>query len=130
MDPLAILKEFCLNGQLDLIEIEDDRVKFGDKYSFPKQQPTAFKSKEGQGDHYGLEAVAFFIKQIVANPAMGPYVAAVQRNKIPAIDFKDREVGSLCVWYKTDSANKDSQQQHQPLAGGQWQSTPLQVVHA
>jgi hypothetical protein len=45
MDPLAILKEFCVNGQLDQVVIEEDRIKFGDKYSFPKQSPTAFKSK-------------------------------------------------------------------------------------
>jgi hypothetical protein len=45
MDPLAILKEFCVGGQLDQVEIEEDRIKFGDKYSFPKQSPTAFRAK-------------------------------------------------------------------------------------
>lgn len=45
MDPLAILKEFCVGGQLDQVVIEEDRIKFGDKYSFPKQSPTAFRAK-------------------------------------------------------------------------------------
>eukprot|EP00882_Tetradesmus_deserticola_P026515 GHRQ01029263.1.p3 GENE.GHRQ01029263.1~~GHRQ01029263.1.p3 ORF type:complete len:107 (+),score=48.10 GHRQ01029263.1:437-757(+) len=101
MDPLAILKEFCVNGQLDQVEIQEDRIKFGDKYSFPKQSPTAFKAKDGTGDFYSLESVTFFIKNITAGGAatgqnMGAYVAAAVRSRAQQIILQDRQVGVLC----------------------------------
>ncbi|KAF8059437.1 CDC73 [Scenedesmus sp. PABB004] len=91
MDPLAILKEYCLAGQLDQVSLEGDRVRFSDKYSFPKAAPTAFRAKDGAGDHYSLAAVAFFIKAITSNNNMGQYVAAAIRSKTGQIDLKDRE---------------------------------------
>lgn len=96
MDCLAILKEFCLSGQLGDVSIAGDRVMFADKYSFPKQSPTAFKARDGAGDFYSLEAVTFFIKSIVANPNnMGAYVAAAVRSKVHQIELRDREVGPV-----------------------------------
>lgn len=92
MDPLAILKEFCVGGQLDQVVIEEDRIKFGDKYSFPKQSPTAFRAKDGSGEPYSLESVTFFIKSITAGGAnMGAYVAAAVRARTAQIILQDRQ---------------------------------------
>lgn len=111
MDCLAILKEFCLTGQLGDVNIQGDRVLFADKYSFPKQSPTAFKARDGTGDYYSLEAVTFFIKTIVANPSnMGAYVAAAVRTKVHQIELRDREVRSSAC-YPTAWQDRGSQQQ-------------------
>eukprot|EP00775_Hariotina_reticulata_P004479 gene4479-4733_t len=91
MDPLAILKDFCLTGQLEYVIIDGERVKFADKYSFPKQTPTAFRAKDGTGDFYSLEAVSFFIKTISADANMGPYVQKAVSTKTEQIEVKDRQ---------------------------------------
>lgn len=94
MDPLAILKDFCKSGQLDHVILDGERVKFADKYSFPKQTPTAFRAKDGTGDFYSLEAVSFFIKTIIADANMGNYVLKAVSTKAEQIEVRDRQVGA------------------------------------
>ena len=36
MDPLALLRESCIAGTLGSISETDDRIQFGNRYSFPK----------------------------------------------------------------------------------------------
>lgn len=62
MDPLLLLRDFCINKQLDKIEVKNDRIKFGEKFTFLKSMPTAYKSQLGKGDFYSVETILYFLK--------------------------------------------------------------------
>lgn len=60
MDPLSLLREFCMKDKLDKVSMSGGRIDFGDEYSFDEKMATAFKSQ--RGTLYSLKAVVFFIK--------------------------------------------------------------------
>ncbi|CAL8463246.1 g2780 [Coccomyxa elongata] len=64
MDPLTVLRDFVIHKRLDNITESEDgkRIHFGDRYSFPKDVATAYKSQMGKGDFYPLNALVFFMK--------------------------------------------------------------------
>jgi hypothetical protein len=46
MDPLTLFKQYNLNGQLDKIRVDGDRVLFGNEYVFPIKGFTAFRHEK------------------------------------------------------------------------------------
>jgi len=60
MDPLQLLREYTMREELSQVSQVEDQIDFGDRYTFPAQSVTGYKSKQGRGDHYTLETVLFF----------------------------------------------------------------------
>lgn len=90
MDPLSLLREHNVNKQLDRVETKQDRVYFGDRYSFPLTSFTAFK-KTG-GDYYTLDVLLF----LLTNRSLphSDYLKATQNAKIAPVSLADRKVGA------------------------------------
>jgi len=87
MDPLQLLREFACSGRLEEVSLEAEDVKFGSSYSFPRSTLVSYKQNKGRGDHYPLEAVVYFIRNVdqavkeyavYRKNASGARVAAVQ----------------------------------------------------
>lgn len=86
MDPLSLLREFCMKDKLDKVSMSRGRVEFGDEYSFDEKMATAFKSQ--RGTLYSLKAVVFFIK----NAMIGTYyqtALAAEIETIARVDVKE-----------------------------------------
>lgn len=95
MDPLSLLREFCISRQLDKVDINNDRVLFGDKYTFMRTMPTTYKSQLGKSDFYTLETVLFFIKSFhggKAPPTFPEYMAQARSKGLPYVSRIDMKV--------------------------------------
>lgn len=89
MDPLSLLRDFCVKGKLDKVKKSGGRIEFGDEYSFDEKMPTAFKSQ--RGPMYTLQAIYSFI----ANPERDMYphylqwAMTEQVDKVARVDVKE-----------------------------------------
>jgi Paf1 complex subunit CDC73 N-terminal len=92
MDPLTLLRDYNIKGQLESVVTRGDRIEFGDSFSFPKSFHTAYKSRKG--DFYDLETVLFFLQSLKQGQKLGAYIKAAQAQKIKPVAFVDRQVGS------------------------------------
>ena len=93
MDPLTVLRQYVMDGQLGNVVTAGDRINFGDKYSFPRNSYTAFR--QAGGDFYQLEALLLFAEVILRDKGnMGEYVqrARAGDNKIQVVNVVDRQV--------------------------------------
>jgi hypothetical protein len=100
MDPLAILKDFTVSGQVEQVAVDSGggRVLFADKYSFPADTPTAFRSSR-TGELYSLMSVATFIKTMRAG-GMSAYMQVVGtlgkgQQGMATIEVADRRVSEF-----------------------------------
>eukprot|EP00873_Tetraselmis_striata_P038014 jgi/Tetstr1/458278/TSEL_044764.t1 len=62
MDPLKLLREYTMRGELSQVTQVEDQIDFGDRYTFPASSLTGYKSLKGDGEHYTLQTVLFFLK--------------------------------------------------------------------
>jgi Paf1 complex subunit CDC73 N-terminal len=95
MDPLSLLREFYISSQLDQIEVKNDRIKFGEKFTFLKTLPTAYKSQLGRGEFYTLETLLFFLKYFHGgepNPSFPNYMQVARSSGLPYVSMVDRKV--------------------------------------
>ncbi|GMH36728.1 hypothetical protein BSKO_04601 [Bryopsis sp. KO-2023] len=87
MDPLTLLREFCVAGKLDVVMKSGNRIDFGEDYSFDGKMPTAFKS--AHGSFYDLQSVYFFIKNKDLNYLGYCEIALAQKvEKVAYLDKK------------------------------------------
>jgi hypothetical protein len=95
MDPLSLLRDFCINRQLDQVHVKGDKVYFGDRFTFPKTMATSYKSQMGKADFYGLEGLVFFIKAFHGGskaPSFPDYMQSARSSGVPFVNFVDRKV--------------------------------------
>lgn len=60
MDPLSLLRDFTMRGDLDKIVRINGDFRFGDEYTFPSSLETAYRSTKG--NRYTLETLVHYIK--------------------------------------------------------------------
>jgi parafibromin len=60
MDPLTLLRDFTMRGELDKIVRLNTDFRFGDEYTFPCSLETAYRSTKG--NRYTLETLVHYIK--------------------------------------------------------------------
>jgi hypothetical protein len=97
MDPLTVLRQYVMDGQLGKVETAGDRINFGDKYSFPRNSYTNFR--QFGGGFYQLEALLLFAEVILRDQGkMGEYVqrATAGDKKIQVVAVVDRQVSWYC----------------------------------
>ncbi len=93
MDPLSLLRQYTRGRHLKIIANKDDRITFGEQYSYPKNTLTAFKSS--RGENYTLETVLHFINIHAGNRASAAeYVQSCTKQGIPPVVIQDRKVGA------------------------------------
>ncbi|XP_010532562.1 PREDICTED: protein CDC73 homolog [Tarenaya hassleriana] len=87
MDPLSVLRDFTIRGDLDKIERVGDEYRFGTEYSFPSASETAYRSKSGS--LYTLEALVHYVKN--QHLKHGEYMQSTFKNAVPAVTLPDRK---------------------------------------
>ncbi|AEE76656.1 Protein CDC73 [Arabidopsis thaliana] len=87
MDPLSVLKEFTIRGDIDKIERVGANYRFGSEYSFPCATETAYRSKSGS--LYTLEALVHYVKN--QQLKHGEYMQSTVKNSVPAVTLPDRK---------------------------------------
>ena len=60
MDPLSVLRDYTVRGDLDNVRLIGNDYHFGDDYSFRRNIETVYRSKHG--NLYTLESLVFFVK--------------------------------------------------------------------
>ncbi len=89
MDPLGLLRDFCIRGELKEVTVHEDRVNFGGKYVFPLATYTAFRN--ANKDYYTLEVVLnLVLNRSLTHPE---YLKQANSRKVGAVAFTDRKVG-------------------------------------
>ncbi len=92
MDPLQLLREWTMDGKLNIVKLDASRVDFGDRYSFKRDTLTSYKSEKAKGPFYALDALLTFLRQRTT-----PFPAYVQKAKevgVRTVSYLDRKVGS------------------------------------
>ena len=89
MDPLLLLRDATIGKRLDTVVLDEDRVHFGDRFSFAGKRTTSYKSKQGTADYYELATVVFFAKNI--HLSTGEYFRAAQAARIGPVTAVDRK---------------------------------------
>ena len=51
-----------MREDLEKIVLSDAQVDFGDRYTFPRNAATSYKSQKGKSENYRLDTVLFFLK--------------------------------------------------------------------
>ncbi|KAK6913956.1 Cell division control protein 73, C-terminal [Dillenia turbinata] len=88
MDPLSVLRDFTVRGDLDkIVRTNTDEFRFGNDYTFPCSSETAYRSK--QGNLYTLEALVFFIKNHQIKHT--EYLQNARTHRIPTVTLPDRK---------------------------------------
>ncbi|CAM8993330.1 unnamed protein product [Rhodiola kirilowii] len=87
MDPLSVLRDFTMRGELDEIVRVNDEFRFGSSYAFPCSIETAYRSK--QGTRYTLETLVFFIKN--PNQRQIDYMQSARAHGVPIVTLPDRK---------------------------------------
>lgn len=87
MDPLSVLRDYTIRGELDQVKLVGDVYNFGDDYSFRKNIETAYRSK--QGGFYTLDSLVFFVKNIHMKHT--DYMNAARAAKLQFATFTDRK---------------------------------------
>lgn len=89
MDPLTLLRDFNQKKQVHTITVQNDKVSFADKYHFPINAVTAFKSQNGSGELYSLQCILFYLKNRTLSA--GDYLKTSLREKVPPVNLVDRK---------------------------------------
>ncbi|KAH9298790.1 hypothetical protein KI387_030472, partial [Taxus chinensis] len=88
MDPLTVLRDFIIRGDLDKIMISGDEIRFGDEYHFPSNAETAYRANHGS--LYNLESLVFFVKNCHLKHA--EYVVQVHTHKLQRVSLPERKL--------------------------------------
>lgn len=96
MDPLTVFKDFVQNGQLDQVHVDEGKVRFADKYSFPASAATAFRREGLTSAHYPLAVVVNFFKWHASGTNLVQYIRQYP-NKNDQVALPDRAVSSGVV---------------------------------
>eukprot|EP00884_Botryococcus_braunii_P009495 jgi/Botrbrau1/18547/Bobra.0870s0003.1 len=107
MDPLQLLRNFFVNNQLDKIVTVDDRIKFGDDFSFRKSVPTAYKSQLGKGKFYTIETLLNFLKFFHGGKGAASFSDYLQHSRSKGLEhvlFVDRKDLESFLTGATDSS--------------------------
>lgn len=96
MDPLSLLRQYTRGRHLKHVVKHEDRITFGDQYSYPKNTLTAFKSS--RGENYTLETVLHFITiHSGSRASAAEYVQSCTKHAVPPVVIQDRKVGSSTI---------------------------------
>eukprot|EP01018_Ginkgo_biloba_P020794 Gb_16335 [translate_table: standard] len=87
MDPLSVLRDYTIRGDLDSIRVVGDDFHFGEDYRFPCNIDTAYRSK--QGSLYTLESLVFFVKN--AHLKHTEYMQQARIQKLQNVTYTDRK---------------------------------------
>eukprot|EP00252_Welwitschia_mirabilis_P011474 TRINITY_DN25733_c0_g1_i1.p1 TRINITY_DN25733_c0_g1~~TRINITY_DN25733_c0_g1_i1.p1 ORF type:complete len:435 (-),score=51.96 TRINITY_DN25733_c0_g1_i1:118-1422(-) len=87
MDPLSVLRDYTIKGELDKIQAAGEDFHFGDEYKFPRSIETAYRSK--QGGFYNLECLVFFVKN--SHLKHIDYLQHARVQKIQTVTLPDRK---------------------------------------
>lgn len=88
MDPLSVLRDFTVRGELDKIVRVNDEFRFGSDYTFPCTIETAYRSKQ---DHlYTLETLVHYIRN--HHIKHSEYIQNARTQRIPAVTLPDRKI--------------------------------------
>uniref|UniRef100_A0A0D6R9S5 PHP n=1 Tax=Araucaria cunninghamii TaxID=56994 RepID=A0A0D6R9S5_ARACU len=87
MDPLTVLRDFTIRGDLDKITRVADEFRFGDEYRFPCSAETAYRAK--QGGLYNLESLFFFVKN--QHLKHSEYFQQARALKLQVVTLPDRK---------------------------------------
>lgn len=87
MDPLTVLRDFTIRGELDKIIRVNEEFHFGTDYSFPCSTETGYRSK--QGFLYTLETLVYFVQN--HHVKHSEYIQNAKRLRIPAVTLPDRK---------------------------------------
>ncbi|KAH8938578.1 hypothetical protein BDL97_16G091600 [Sphagnum fallax] len=87
MDPLSVLRDYTVRGDLENVKLVGDEYHFGDDYRFPRGIETAYRSK--QGGFYNLESLVFFVTNTHLRHT--DYMQLVRSAKLQIVTFTDRK---------------------------------------
>ncbi|XP_057817080.1 protein CDC73 homolog isoform X2 [Cryptomeria japonica] len=87
MDPLSVLRDYTIRGDLDNVKAVGDDFHFGEDYRFPCNIDTAYRSK--QGSLYTLECLVFFVKN--AHLKHTEYMQQARVQKLQIVTYTDRK---------------------------------------
>jgi parafibromin len=87
MDPLSVLRDYTIRGDLENIRIVGEDFHFGEDYRFPSNIETAYRSK--QGSLYTLECLVFFLKN--AHLRHTEYMQQARAHKLQTVIYTDRK---------------------------------------
>lgn len=87
MDPLSVLRDFTIRGDLESIRVVGEDFHFGEDYRFPSNIDTAYRSK--QGSLYTLECLVFFLKNVHLKHT--EYMQQARLQKLQTVIFTDRK---------------------------------------
>jgi len=87
MDPLSVLRDYTIRGDLESIRVVGEDFHFGEDYRFPSNIDTAYRSK--QGSLYTLECLVFFLKNVHLKHT--EYMQQARLQKLQTVIFTDRK---------------------------------------
>jgi len=87
MDPLSVLRDYTIRGDLESIKVVGEDFHFGEDYRFPSNIDTAYRSK--QGSLYTLECLVFFLRN--AHLKHTEYMQQARLQKLQTVNFTDRK---------------------------------------
>ena len=87
MDPLSLLRDYTVRGDLDNVRLVGSEYQFGDDYSVRSNIETAYRSK--QGSLYTLESLVFFVKNTHVRHT--DYMQQARSAKLQIVTFTDRK---------------------------------------
>ncbi|KAK9137395.1 hypothetical protein Sjap_007989 [Stephania japonica] len=107
MDPLTVLRDYTVRGELDKIARSGDEFRFGgNEYSFPCTSETAYRSK--QGNLYTLETLVFFLNHHHLKHT--EYLQIARTHRTPSVTLPDRK--PLLDYLHGRSASADAIELH------------------
>ncbi|URE33618.1 RNA pol II accessory factor, Cdc73 family [Musa troglodytarum] len=87
MDPLSVLREYAIRGELDRVVRSGDELQFGSDYAFPCSAVTGYRSK--QGGFYTLDGLIFFARHHHLKHT--EYLQSARQHRVPTVTFPDRK---------------------------------------
>ncbi|KAM7259499.1 hypothetical protein ACFE04_015240 [Oxalis oulophora] len=89
MDPLTVLREYTMRGELDKIVTVHNEFRFGNDYIFPCSIQTSFLRNKEKGKYYSLESLIFLLKNL--NIPHNLYVQIANEKRIQVVTLPDRK---------------------------------------
>mmetsp|Transcript_22701 Transcript_22701/g.31670 ORF Transcript_22701/g.31670 Transcript_22701/m.31670 type:complete len:460 (-) Transcript_22701:345-1724(-) len=137
MDPLRCLRDAVIQNQLDSVLVDGEFIQFGDRFTFPRNVATSYKSQRGKGAFYSLDALVHFVKN--KDLEIGSYLGMQDDSQRQLISFIDRKElleylsggieTSDYIQITVPSLPSEPATLHQPLTQGalgeQFESGPL-----
>lgn len=101
MDPLSLLRDFVVDGNIDRVIVEGDLVDFDGRVSFSITDPV-YKSEQGKGDFYPLGDLLFYAQRL--HQKFTDYIKAAKAAGRKQVAFFDRKDLQDYLTGKIDSA--------------------------